>query len=183
MATRSRRPAAAPQPAAETPMQEAPPAVEPAAAAAPAPEAAPAAEPAAKPASRRAKATKAASAVKPAPKKAASAAKQPKTDKAPKTPDARPKTAKAAPAAGKPAKETRDKPAKLKVVRDSFTIPKAEYAVLQALKERAIQSGHAVKKSELLRAGLQVLAALPDAGFLSAVKAVEPLKTGRPAKD
>ncbi|MEY4753322.1 MAG: hypothetical protein RJA44_997, partial [Pseudomonadota bacterium] len=36
------------------------------------------------------------------------------------------------------------------------------------------------KKSELLRAGIAVLAAMDDASLLSALQAVPPLKTGRP---
>ena len=46
---------------------------------------------------------------------------------------------------------------KPKLVRDSFTIPKNEYAAIDALKARAIALGTSVKKSELLRAGLMAL--------------------------
>jgi hypothetical protein len=76
-----------------------------------------------------------------------------------------------------------DKPKKPKLVRDSFTIPKAEYMVLQDLKLRAASSGTAAKKSEILRAGVTALAAMNDAAFAAALRAVPPLKTGRPAKD
>jgi len=76
-----------------------------------------------------------------------------------------------------------DKPRKPKLVRDSFTIPKAEYMVLQDLKLRAARSGAAAKKSEILRAGVTALAAMNDAAFSAALRAVPPLKTGRPAKD
>lgn len=90
----------------------------------------------------------------------------------------------ATPAAAKPAKvDKTDKRKKPKMVRDSFTMPKDEYAVIEALKERALRVGAAAKKSELLRAGIKALAALSDAAFLAAVKAVPTLKTGRPAKD
>lgn len=75
-----------------------------------------------------------------------------------------------------------EKVRKPKLVRDSFTIPKAEYAVIDSLKQRAAQGGHPVKKSELLRAGLMALAAMKDPALLKTVKAVPPLKTGRPAK-
>jgi hypothetical protein len=78
------------------------------------------------------------------------------------------------------APEVASKPPKTKLVRDSFTIPKAEYAVLDQLKQRAAQLTHGVKKSELLRAGLKALAAMNDADFLAAVKAVPSIKTGRP---
>lgn len=72
---------------------------------------------------------------------------------------------------------------KPKLVRDSFTIPKAEYAVLDELKQRAGKLAHAVKKSELIRAGIKALAAMPDAALLAALKAVPAIKTGRPSKD
>lgn len=79
-----------------------------------------------------------------------------------------------------PAKDT--KPKKPKLVRDSFTIPKAEYTVLEALKARAATAGSPAKKSELLRAGIKALAAMQDAAFLAALGAVPAIKTGRPAK-
>jgi len=74
------------------------------------------------------------------------------------------------------------KPKKPKLVRDSFTIPKAEYAVLDELKQRAIRLAHPAKKSELLRAGIKALTAMPDAALLTALKAVPAIKTGRPKK-
>lgn len=67
------------------------------------------------------------------------------------------------------------------MVRDSFSIPKAEYAVLDALKLRSAKLSRPVKKTELLRAGIKVLAALSDTLFLAALKGVPSLKTGRPA--
>ena len=75
-----------------------------------------------------------------------------------------------------------DKAKKLKLVRDSFTIPKAEYAVLEAMKLRAAKLGRPTKKSEVLRAGVQALAAMGDAAFLACVGSVPAVKTGRPAK-
>ncbi len=105
-------------------------------------------------------------AVKPAAKKSL-AAKLPVARKSPAV-----KTA-----AAKPAKDK-----KPKLVRDSFTFPKAEYEVLEAMKQRAAKLKVMVKKTELLRAGIKSLAALGDAAFLSAIAAVPSLKTGRPAK-
>ena len=72
---------------------------------------------------------------------------------------------------------------KPKLVRDSFTIPKNEFAAIDTLKTRAIALGTSVKKSELLRAGLMVLQGLSDAAFKAAVAAVPTLKTGRPASE
>lgn len=81
---------------------------------------------------------------------------------------------------GKATKEAKAK--KPKLVRDSFTIPKVEYTVLDDLKQRAGKLASAVKKSELIRAGVKALAAMSDAAFLSALKAVPAIKTGRPSK-
>jgi len=67
---------------------------------------------------------------------------------------------------------------KPKLVRDRFTIPKTEYAVLDELKQRADKLAHPVKKSELLRAGVKALAAMPDGAFLGALNAVPTVKTG-----
>ena len=82
------------------------------------------------------------------------------------------------PKVGKPAKAK-----KPKMVRDSFTIPKAEYTVLDELKQRAGKLENAAKKSELLRAGVKALAAMSDAAFVAALKAVPAIKTGRPTKE
>ena len=98
-------------------------------------------------------------------------------------PAAKAPAAKAA-AAAKPAKADKgDKPRKAKLVRDSYTIPKPEYTVLEDLKLRAAKLGQPAKKSELLRAGLKALAAMADAAFKGAVAAVPAVKTGRPAKE
>ena len=72
---------------------------------------------------------------------------------------------------------------KTKLVRDSFTIPKPEYLVLDELKQRATGLTRPAKKSELLRAGIKILAALSDAAFLTALAQVPAIKTGRPAQN
>lgn len=75
-----------------------------------------------------------------------------------------------------------DKPKKIKMVRDSFTMPENDYAQLAELKKKCMQAGIHIKKSELLRAGLLSLSKLPNAALIKAVEQVEKLKTGRPAK-
>ena len=69
---------------------------------------------------------------------------------------------------------------KQKLVRDSFTIPKTEYALLIDLKLRAANLAQPTKKSEILRAGIALLAAMPDKALLAALARVPSLKTGRP---
>jgi len=89
-------------------------------------------------------------------------------------------------AVSKPAAKPAAKPApvevkiKHKLVRDSFTIPKAEYVVLDSLKVRAADLKRPTKKSELIRAGIAVLKGMSDKEFLAAVNSVQSLKTGRP---
>ena len=71
---------------------------------------------------------------------------------------------------------------KLKLIRDSFTMPQADFDLIDMLKQRALDFRHSAKKSELLRAGLQVLAALPHAQLQAALERITPLKPGRPKK-
>jgi hypothetical protein len=109
--------------------------------------------------------TKAPVAAKPTPKPAPKAAAKPATKPA---------------AVADAAKVAKTK--KIKMVRDSISIPKEEYALIDLMKVRAGKLGTGVKKTELLRAGIKVLAALPNPAFLAAIAAVPSLKTGRPAK-
>src|SRR5258708_641918 len=67
-----------------------------------------------------------------------------------------------------------------KVIRDSFTMPAADHALIGVLKKRCIGLGIAIKKSELLRAGLTVLERLPNESLAQVAAAVESVKTGRP---
>ncbi|MGV3569232.1 MAG: hypothetical protein ACO1PB_01440 [Ramlibacter sp.] len=116
-------------------------------------------------------------------RKAAPAAK--KAAAAPASKALKPKKKPAAPVAdARPARaeKEKEKEKKPKLVRDSFTIPKAEYAVLDELKQRAARLGQPVKKSELLRAGVMALATMRDAAFLAQLDAVPAVKTGRPPK-
>ena len=77
-------------------------------------------------------------------------------------------------------KATEPKPDKVKLVRDSFTMPSDEYAVLAVIKQRVLAKAHPVKKSELLRAGVKLLAGLSDAALLRTLKGLPTIKTGRP---
>ena len=113
-----------------------------------------------------------------APSKARPAAKAP-AGKAAAKPAKAAKPQKPAPAA---AADTA-KAAKPKLVRDSFTIPKSEYQLLDALKLRAAALKRPTKKSELLRAGIAALNAMADKPLLDALAKVPSLKTGRPKAD
>jgi len=69
-----------------------------------------------------------------------------------------------------------------KLVRDSFTMPQPDFALIDVLKARALGIKRPTKKSELLRAGLQALAAMPVAELKATLGRLMPLKTGRPKK-
>jgi hypothetical protein len=85
--------------------------------------------------------------------------------------------------AKKEKKPKKHKPAsKVKVVRDSFTMPQGDYAKIAELKQACLKAGVHVKKSELLRAGLQALSKLNPAQLKRAVAQLEKIKTGRPKK-
>ncbi len=139
-----------------------------------------------RPVTKTTQAAAAPKAVKAAPKSVVksavkSAVKSPAKSAPPVTPTAKPKAPTAAPQSSattaKPAKEK-----KIKVVRDSFTLPKTELLQIADMKKRAMALGVEVKKSELIRAGLQALSTLSDAPFKKALGNVPTIKTGRPAK-
>jgi hypothetical protein len=135
---------------------------------------------------RKTSAVKSAVSAKRAPSKAARAPAKSPAKSPLKTAAKTPVKAKLSPQA-KTAVKTVVKPVKVekakkpKMIRDSFTIPKTEYVVIDALKERAGKLSRSAKKSELLRAGVKALAAMSDAAFLAALTAVPTIKTGRPS--
>lgn len=87
----------------------------------------------------------------------------------------------ATPAKDKAGKDT-PKTSKVKMERDSFTMPKEEYAQIAILKKRLETLEKPVKKSELLRAGLKLLSAMDDAALKAALASIPVIKTGRPKK-
>lgn len=97
----------------------------------------------------------------------------------------KPAAKKAEAAAAPAAKETPKKPPKQRVrlVRDSFTMPEPDFALIAALKARAMSAQREAKKSELLRAGLHALMALDGPALVGALGRLQPLKLGRPKKN
>jgi hypothetical protein len=69
-----------------------------------------------------------------------------------------------------------------KLVRDSFTMPADDFALVAVLKGRALQMHRPAKKSELLRAGLRALSGLSPQALTKALDALAPVKAGRPKK-
>jgi hypothetical protein len=147
------------------------------------------AKPAAKPAATKALAPAPAkpAAVKPATPAKTTAKPAAKTAAKPVTKTAaKPKAvAKSKPAVSKKENKKEDKkskPEKVKMERDSFTMPKDEYAAIGLLKSRMNALGHPVKKSELLRAGIKLLAAMSDNTLKLTMEKIPVIKTGRPKK-
>ena len=100
-------------------------------------------------------------------------------------PVARKSTTAAAKPAAKPAAKTVKKvaaPKKVKVVRDSFSMRQDDYALIAKLKEKAQAAGIQVKKSALLRAGLQMLDKSSALQLKRVISGLTPIKTGRPKK-
>ena len=67
-----------------------------------------------------------------------------------------------------------------KVVRDSFTMPLKEYQKIAQLKESCLKAGFPVKKSEVLRAGLNALCEMNAVQLQQAMAGLDKIKTGRP---
>jgi hypothetical protein len=78
----------------------------------------------------------------------------------------------ALPAAGNPS-----------LVRDSFTMPEAEYAVFASTKQRCLKAGIEIKKSELLRIGMALVGQLDVATLQTVLAGLPQLKTGRPRSE
>jgi hypothetical protein len=117
---------------------------------------------------------------KAAPKPSAKAAAPKRSAKpaaAPTPAVTKPKADAAVPKAGK--KQPKPRPV---LVRDSFTMPESDFALIDTLKATALRAQRAAKKSELLRAGLQLLSTLEADALAAALGRLEHVKTGRPKK-
>ena len=78
--------------------------------------------------------------------------------------------------------EMRDKPRKPKLVRDSFTMPAGEYALIGEIKRACLGAGYAVKKSEVLRIGVALVGAMDQDVLKAHLDALAAIKPGRPKK-
>jgi hypothetical protein len=77
----------------------------------------------------------------------------------------------------------KEKAKKEKLVRDSFTMPEPEYAVLGQVKKACLAAGVEVKKSQLLRIGLLLLSHTDVKSLAKLITNLAPLKAGRPKKE
>ena len=78
--------------------------------------------------------------------------------------------------------DAREKARKPKLVRDSFTMPEQEYAVLGQVKKACLKAGFDIKKSELLRIGVALINQIDLVTLKTVLVALPQLKTGRPKK-
>jgi hypothetical protein len=103
----------------------------------------------------------------------------PKTTRASKT--AKAKTDESAPKgeAQRQVLERESEKSMVKVIRDGFTMPKVEYDRLKELKTVCLKRGVEVKKSELLRAGLQALLVMSTDDLISCIGGLTVVKVGR----
>ena len=81
------------------------------------------------------------------------------------------------------ASATKEKTKKAKLVRDSFTMPEAEYKLIADVKRDCLQAGIEVKKSELLRVGVALVRQMEVGKLKAALSALPALKAGRPKKE
>ncbi|MDY0977035.1 hypothetical protein SOM61_18885 [Massilia sp. CFBP9012] len=125
-------------------------------------------KPAARPAAKATKAATAKGGIKAAVKSAARALANPPARKAVAKPG------------GKVVERAPVLDARPVLVRDSFTMPEQEYAVLLEVKQACLRAGIDVKKSELLRIGVALLGQLDVATLQGVLAALPQLKTGRP---
>lgn len=128
----------------------------------------PATKPAARPAAKATRAATAKGGLKTAVKSAARALANPPARKAVAKP------------AAKAVERAPVQDARPVLVRDSFTMPEREYAVLLEVKQACLRAGIDVKKSELLRIGVALLGQLDVATLQGVLAALPQLKTGRP---
>lgn len=98
-------------------------------------------------------------------------------------PASRGKTTTIAPKKAVVAPTPEDKQKKPKLVRDSFTMPEGEYAVLGLVKKNCLKAGIEVKKSQLLRIGLALLHKADNATLKRMIAELPALKAGRPKKE
>ncbi len=66
------------------------------------------------------------------------------------------------------------------IVRDGFTMPSTDLDLIHEIKERCLKQGISTNKSEIVRAGIQLLSNLSDEELSAVISALPKLKLGRP---
>jgi hypothetical protein len=65
------------------------------------------------------------------------------------------------------------------IIRDTFSLPAAEYQIIEEVRVMAAKEGHIHTKSEIIRAALFLLSTTPHKARLDCLSRVERLKPGR----
>lgn len=68
------------------------------------------------------------------------------------------------------------------VIRDTFSMPKNDYALIDKIKVKALKQQTMVTKSEIIRAGLIFLDSVPSTELKDLLRKVVRIKTGRKSK-
>lgn len=92
--------------------------------------------------------------------------------------DLKERAARNAPAASQAVRKT-VAPTGEMAVRDTFSMPADEYGVIEKIRNRAARNGHIYSKSEIVRAALLALNALPQKDVMYRLSTVEKIKPGR----
>ena len=72
------------------------------------------------------------------------------------------------------------KPEHAKVVRDGFSMPAGDHALIAAIQKKAMGAGFHMSKSEVFRAALRVLSELSAEDLQRVYASLERVKPGRP---
>lgn len=67
-----------------------------------------------------------------------------------------------------------------RVVRDSFTMPEEDHALIERARHICLKKMIVVTKSEVLRAGVQLLNKLSEREIIELIQGLPKVKTGRP---
>lgn len=66
------------------------------------------------------------------------------------------------------------------IIRETFSLPPGDSDLIDELRQRSAAQGVMLNRSEMLRAGLVALCALPDSKLVEIGNQVPKMKTGRP---
>lgn len=69
-----------------------------------------------------------------------------------------------------------------KTIRDTFTLPEDDYAIIKHCKKRFLKKEINATKSEIIRIGLKILESLPDQNLRESYDLIKKIKIGRPKK-
>lgn len=66
------------------------------------------------------------------------------------------------------------------VIRDTFTLPKSDYDLIEQCRNKFLENKISITKSEIIRIGVILVSKLPDSDIADVYKLIEKIKTGRP---